>query len=126
MEKTYQQKYYEKNKARRKSESLAYAKANGNKSQRKWSKKWRARLKQAVFEILGKECSICGFSDIRALQVDHIKGNGSRERKKLSGNYYKFILGDVVSNPNKYQTLCANCNWIERSENDENRKVGNL
>lgn len=80
-------------------------------------------LKSAIFEILGKECAICGFSDNRALQIDHINGGGNLEKKSITKNYYKFVLGQIVKNDRKYQILCANCNWIKRSNNKETRKV---
>lgn len=68
---------------------------------------------------LGGVCIRCSFSDIRALQIDHINGDGTIERKSLSPcKLYKLAL----NNPTKYQVLCANCNWIKRVENKENKK----
>lgn len=61
----------------------------------------------------------CGFSDSRALQFDHIHGNGAENRRKRrmsSSTLYRHILkvkGDG------FQLLCANCNWIKRYENHE-------
>lgn len=74
----------------------------------------------AIIARLGNVCVRCGFSDIRALQVDHIHGGGAKHARSLSSGptYYKNILND----PNfatKFQCLCANCNWIKRSENNE-------
>lgn len=75
-----------------------------------------------VFERLGNKCCRCGFSDTRALQIDHINGGGSTENKKIgSRGIYKRILS--LDNPNdKYQLLCANCNWIKRVEQNEIKK----
>ena len=76
-----------------------------------------------VIEKYGGQCSRCGFSDIRALQIDHVNGGGCQEIKRhtLSGYYKK-----VMDNKNgKYQLLCANCNWIKRYENGECRKENN-
>ncbi len=51
-----------------------------NASSRKYSKKLTITPHQKrriqVFEILGDKCKECGFSDKRALQVDHIFNNG--------------------------------------------------
>lgn len=68
-------------------------------------------------EALGNKCSNCGFSDHRALQIDHKNGGGTAERKKLgqSGVYLRIVNGDTEG----YQILCANCNWIKRYENNE-------
>ena len=78
-----------------------------------------ARVK--CIEILGGKCSKCGFSDIRALQIDHVNGGGQKEIKKI-GSYkmYQNIIENEDVRKN-YQILCANCNWIKRYENKENR-----
>jgi len=82
----------------------------------------RRRIKELIFKILGgKKCRRCGFSDIRALQLDHVKGNGAAERRKFGVNwegFYRFVL----KHPEWYQILCANCNWIKRFENGEDGK----
>ena len=79
------------------------------------------RFKKSAHEILGGICVRCGFSDSRALQIDHINGNGSKLRKKTSSSYelYKDVIKSVSNGENKYQLLCANCNWIKRFENKE-------
>src|SRR3990167_6944100 len=60
-------------------------------------------------------CKKCGFSDIRALQIDHIDGGGSKHHKELdrskSGRLYKWIIKNNF--PSGFQILCANCNWIK-------------
>lgn len=80
------------------------------------------RTRYAIFDILGHECARCGFNDYRALQVDHIHGGGNKQRMRVNSlQYFREILQD----PNiklKYQTLCSNCNWIKRAENNENSK----
>ena len=40
---------------------------------------WQEQRKEMI-KLLGNTCIKCGFSDIRALQVDHINGGGSNER----------------------------------------------
>ncbi len=79
-----------------------------------WSKQYQRRLREIALFVLGEKCKICGFTDERALQVDHIKAIGNRYRMR-SSNVYK----DVIQNPKKYQLLCANCNWIKRVEKGE-------
>ena len=72
-----------------------------------------ARTRIAAIVLLGEKCSRCGFDDIRALQIDHINAGGSQEFKKLGqGGVYRKVL----TSPEDYQCLCANCNWIKRSE----------
>jgi AraC-like DNA-binding protein len=76
------------------------------------------QTRERALEILGGKCVSCGFSDIRALQIDHIHGNGCAERDTSGGNYsiYKKIVGGDTDG---YQVLCANCNWIKRADQGE-------
>lgn len=82
------------------------------RNQREWQGKMFRSLREAAIAALGNECVRCGFTDIRALQVDHINGGGSKE---TSYRTYR----NVVNGVSGYQCLCANCNWIKRRENDE-------
>jgi hypothetical protein len=79
----------------------------------------RRRLaKQKVLEHYGYTCNHCKYSDIRALQIDHINNNGAEERKSLGGknfsgwNFYEYLIKNNF--PDGYQTLCANCNMIKQ------------
>ncbi len=83
-----------------------------------FNKEYRKRFKKAIFDILGNKCVKCGFTDERALQIDHINGNGHQDRKE-KGDYYGRILKELTTIPDKYQLLCSNCNWIKKFENDE-------
>lgn len=88
------------------------------------NKDYKLRLRNSVLEIMGGKCVRCGFSDKRALQIDHIKGGGNRERKEkrflgMGTSYYKYVMESFLKNENRYQLLCANCNWIKRFENNE-------
>ncbi|MDD3412375.1 MAG: hypothetical protein PHY47_00055 [Lachnospiraceae bacterium] len=74
-----------------------------------------------VINALGDKCCRCNFDDLRVLQIDHINGGGSQERKTKSGTSY---LYHVLKNLSKYQLLCANCNWIKRYEEDP-PQIGN-
>jgi len=84
-------------------------------------KEYSRNLRRAVVEALGGKCVHCGFSDSRALQIDHINGGGSKERKERNykGSYHKHVIESFLKQENKYQLLCANCNWIKREENNE-------
>ena len=100
-----------------------------NRAIRKYMKteKGRATLRKQqlkphieALKFLGGKCVKCGFSDVRALQIDHISGGGNKEYKKHGGMYG--VYKNVLLEPEKYQLLCANCNWIKRFENKEVRK----
>jgi len=86
---------------------------------------YNVKYRQDVLGILGLRCITCGFDDIRALQIDHVKGTGASERNRRNGeigNPYKLILKKIIDGSEDYQVLCANCNWIKRSENGEGNK----
>lgn len=53
-----------------------------------------ARLRQRVIDALGGVCASCGWSDPRALHVDHVNGGGGKHRKAASSSnalYNQFI-----------------------------------
>jgi len=76
------------------------------------------KIKKEVFSHYSKgkpKCAICGFSDMRALNLDHINNDGYLERKnpKFKGQkIYRLIRKNGY--PKHYQILCANCNLIKR------------
>lgn len=75
-----------------------------------------------IYDLLGHLCNRCGFTDKRALQIDHIYGFGKKSMRRCSNSmqYYLEVQKSVINNEGKYQILCANCNWIKRHENKEN------
>jgi AraC-like DNA-binding protein len=83
----------------------------------------RAAQRQQFFTLLGDICARCGFSDQRALQIDHINGGGSAELRRwvTPYAYYKDILRRVLAGEGGFQILCANCNAIKRMEEDRGR-----
>lgn len=82
-------------------------------------KEYYARARKQALQILGNKCVRCGFSDPRALQIDHITGNGYIQRR-ASNVSSRSICSDIIGgNTKDYQILCANCNWIKRAENGE-------
>ena len=86
-------------------------------------RKRRSLVRSEILVLLGNRCSRCGFSDKRALQIDHVHGNGKKEIRKFPNQdaYYRFVLEQLKAGSKDYQCLCANCNWIKRAENGEFR-----
>lgn len=59
------------------------------------------------------ECKYCGYSDLRALCLDHIHNDGYKNR--MSGTkFYLWIKENEY--PTGFQVLCANCNLIKAIE----------
>ncbi len=104
-----------KEKQRMKEYNKEYYKADG------YNKKYNQKQRIKTLDLLGGKCVRCGFDDYRALQIDHINGGGHKERKELgfNGSFHKNVMNSHSNNENKYQLLCANCNWIKRVENKE-------
>lgn len=101
------------------------AKAKGSASKQPEATKayrleWRRKQRAKVISALGQCCVRCGFSDVRALQIDHVNGGGNAERYSL-GSPNKLYRKILINGADGYQLLCANCNWIKRHENQEYR-----
>jgi len=80
---------------------------------RQYSRERKRREREALFEMYGDQCALCGFSDKRALTLDHINGDGNKERRKYGERkIYRIALERYQ--PEKYRTLCMNCQFIER------------
>ena len=89
---------------------------------------YRIKTKRLVFEHYSKcneiKCASCGFTDIRALSLDHIDGNGAAHRKEIcknshcgSATLYTWLVANNF--PEGFQILCMNCQFIKRAENNE-------
>jgi len=83
------------------------------------------RIKEAVLARYScgevAVCVKCGFSDIRALSIDHVNGGGTKHRRELKGGYGRMMYVWLRRNgyPSGYQTLCMNCQFIKRFECNE-------
>jgi len=106
-----------------KKEAKKYREAH--KERRVINKEYHRNMRSQALERLGNKCLLCGFSDIRALQIDHINGDGYLERKqKLKGSKFYSLIANLsdAGLKQKYQLLCANCNAIKTAENEEQAK----
>jgi hypothetical protein len=80
----------------------------------------RNALKDQIFEKYGCQCAQCGFSDKRALQIDHVNGGGSQDVLKFRSKW-KYLRHVLEDDTGKFQILCANCNMIKRIVMGEHR-----
>lgn len=97
---------------------------------RKSSDSWKLSTKIEVLTYYGKgklACIRCGYSDLRALSIDHIKDNGAEERRKdktaSTGTWFYSRLRRR-GYPQGYQTLCMNCQFIKKAEYLDKLKKG--
>lgn len=89
-----------------------------------WKLRGQQRVRVNLIEALGGTCVWCGFDDWRALQVDHVNGDGRKDPHRYGSRYAYAKI--VLASPDRYQLLCANCNWIKRYESGEHnhRRTG--
>jgi hypothetical protein len=82
-------------------------------------------LHREVLQLLGGKCARCGFSDPRALQIDHVNGDGCTDGRTRQNK--EFLRRWIRRHPEEarrfYQVLCANCNWIKRDEEGEGQEA---
>lgn len=79
-------------------------------------------MRELLIERLGGVCIRCGYSDPRALQFDHIHGDGASDRSQVRSRYKKWLADSSLEE--RIQLLCCNCNWIKALENKEFRRRG--
>jgi hypothetical protein len=87
-------------------------------------------VKEEIIRLLGGKCTNpynlfphpdwC--NDKACLQIDHVNGDGYKERKLYPYKVIRVILEKIQSGSKDYQLLCANCNWIKREKNKENNR----
>jgi len=119
-------RWYEANKdeiRKRKRRLMRKLRAENPEKYAAQSRAAKKRLKDKVFAMYGAACSCCGFSDMRALTLDHVLNNGAEERKELGerGVYNRAI---ERHRSNEYRILCMNCQFIKRVEAQRQNQHG--
>jgi hypothetical protein len=93
---------------------------------KQYGKKRNKKAKQSVLHYYSNgtmSCVHCGFSDARALSIDHINGGGTKHRIEVLGanrggtKFYEWLIRNTY--PTGFQVLCMNCQFIKKSENKE-------
>jgi len=80
-------------------------------------KKTRAQqLKQECIAAYGGKCVCCGVVELAFLTLDHIKDDGSLDRKITGAGYrfYQFLKTRGYPQDRFLQVLCWNCQWGKR------------
>lgn len=85
-----------------------------------YARQSRQRIRNETIKEYGEICIKCYNTDIDVLTIDHIEGNGSRERRELFNGrnlagtpFYRWLKKNGYPK-DKYQCLCHNCNWSKR------------
>jgi hypothetical protein len=75
------------------------------------------KLKDQAIAALGGCCVKCGFSDYRALEFDHIHGDGFKVKGGTRAELRKHLRASTIHEV--YQLLCCNCHAIKTYDNGE-------
>lgn len=88
-------------------------------------------MREVLVLFLGGKCSCrrddcwhegeCSVSDYRCLQLDHINGDGAKDRERLGGPIVRYYFNHLDEAKANLQLLCSNCNWVKRVHNRELR-----
>ena len=109
----YSREWSKKNSNRRRASTRAYRQNHKDVvSRQNFDSKMRRRYRCRL--LLGSQCVCCGEDRDSFLDIDHIYGGGSKERREKGP---AFVYSDVLKMENprtKYQLLCSNCNQSKR------------
>jgi hypothetical protein len=105
-------KNHEENKAKKAVQMKKWRAENKEKS-RHQSRQKVVRMRDAIHEMYGHVCALCGYENKQALTLDHIAGNGNVEREEL-GAYGVYRRAIEKKRQDEYRILCMNCQFIER------------
>src|ERR1035437_10130028 len=71
--------------------------------------KLRDKRRQFILDFFGGQCVRCGFTDGRALQMDHINGKEPGFKVMNIDSRYSYLINNPEKAREVYQMLCANC-----------------
>ncbi len=82
-------------------------------------REYRKVMKEKLIVHYGNgqaRCVLCGYSDLRALTIDHINGDGAKHRRIVTDMYTWLTRNNF---PPGFRTLCFNCQWVTKAERAE-------
>ena len=76
-------------------------------------KMYRQQTRQEAVDAYGGSCVCCGESYLPYLDLDHINGGGTKQRKELGWGvtYFKYLRDNHW--PEGIQVLCGNCHYAK-------------
>lgn len=72
-------------------------------------KKYKTKLRKELLAAYGGKCACCGETTEEFLELDHINGDGAKQRKEVGRDICR-ILKKLGYPKKEYRLLCANCN----------------
>ena len=110
----YHKKYYKKNKERLIIKNNQWTEGSG------YRKYYQRKESLDLLEIMGGKCIMCGETDKRLLERDHIN-NGKKDRERFSGGHamIRYYLKHPKEAKKNLQPLCANCHKLKTDWNNK-------
>ncbi len=100
--------YYCKNRYKERSKNPEYLSYINSKTRKRYTK-----LRKEVIAAYGSKCACCKESVPEFLAIDHINGDGAKQRKNKSigrgHGFYRWLKQNGFPKDN-YRLLCHNCN----------------
>lgn len=116
----YRKLYYQKNKEKLKDVSRMRYKDNEGAYMLNYRTQIKIRVLAHYSNKPKPECVICGERGLPCLSIDHIEGCGTAERRRTGkGGYNFYLLLEKQGFPEGFQTLCMNCQFMKRENNNE-------
>lgn len=78
-----------------------------------------ARMRLKAYSILGDRCAVCGETDPKTLQFDHVNNDGAEHGREIGDKQRASIPRWIVNNQmearSRIQLLCGNCHARKHS-----------
>jgi hypothetical protein len=71
-----------------------------------YCRNWRRKTRLELIAKFGGKCANCMIDNPDVLDFDHIENDGYKDPKRN-------IVFLVKANPERFQLLCKNCNWLK-------------
>lgn len=80
------------------------------KVRNEWRRKTAPILRFRAMKKLGGKCAECGIDDFRVLEIDHVNGGGTADRRKRNDMTRHLA---IINGEQGFQLLCGNCHRIK-------------
>lgn len=91
-------------------------------------RQYRMNVRNNLIKLLGGKCSMCGLSDIRALELDHMNNDGKYHRDRLGGaiNEWFYYIKHFDECRSILQVLCGSCHNIKTYNKLDQHESGDV
>jgi len=75
----------------------------------------RTETRREIIKFFGEKCGVCGFNNVKALQIDHKIGGGTKEMKQMKESIKRCfsIQKNSLKSINSYVLIAIGLNVIK-------------